>query len=161
MSMAMIDWIDRRLHNWARHHEGSLIGGLGYATVNLQAVGGSSGQCEVVIPTNQIEAEETEVAVRKLPRELQRTVELYYRRTASRKELASLLGCSLPTVDSRLSRAHRLLADMFNEEEAAQARIRAELRDTSLAALEARQQAEQRARAAVDGLRQAARKKQF
>lgn len=135
--MAMIDWVDRRLHNWARYREGGLDGGLGYARVNLMTVG-SGGPAVSVIPTNAMEANETGEAIKTLPADLVHTVELYYRRTANRKELASMLGCAQPTVDSRLTRAHRMLADWFNDRAAEQQRVRDDLERTTREARQAR-----------------------
>lgn len=112
--MAMIEEVDRRLHNWARWLSGGMSGALGYASLNLTGVrgGGADGP---VIPTNAIEASSTHDEVQRLSSELRRTVELYYLQTNSRAGLSLLLCCSVSTVDARLARAHRQLMDAFLE----------------------------------------------
>jgi DNA-directed RNA polymerase specialized sigma24 family protein len=131
--MAMIDWVDRRLHNWARWARGGNAGGLGYATVNLMAVssGASSG---AVIPTNACEASETHDEVMKLPSELRATLEMYYMVSEGRAQLAVRLCCAVATVDARLTRAHRLLADAFDTKARAHQALHDEMVRQTLAA---------------------------
>lgn len=119
--MAMIDWVDRRLHNWARWLavRGGGSGGLGYAAVKWGGPGGSSGADGPVIPVWSVEASATHDQVVKLPSELRRTVEVYYLETDSRARISIKLCCSVSTVDSRLTRAHRLLKEAFDEVERA------------------------------------------
>lgn len=125
--MAMIEEVDRRLHNWARWVSGGMAGGLGYASLDLTGVrgGGADG---AVIPTNAIEASATHDEVQRLSSELRRTVELYYQRTTSRAGLSLLLCCSVSTVDARLSRAHRQLMDAFLEADSRAAERAAQMR---------------------------------
>lgn len=113
--MAMIEWVDRRLHNWAMWVErgGSL--GLGYARLNLMAAPSDGAPAEAVIPCDAIEASETHDQVMRLPSELRRVVELYYTVTTSRAQLAVQMHCAVATVDARLGRAHRTLGDAFND----------------------------------------------
>lgn len=122
--MAMIEWVDRRLNNWARWKVsgGRSAGGLGFASLNWGSLGGASGAPgEAVIPTWSVEASETDSQVVLLPGELKRTVELYYLETESRAQLSVRLCCSVSTVDARLTRAHKMLSDAFNEIDAAAA----------------------------------------
>ena len=117
--MAMIEEIDRRLHNWARWLSGGMSGGLGYGrasiwdTVRVDC----ATSAEAVIPTNAVEASETHADVEALPLVLRDTVRLYYTRTQSRAGLAVLLGCAVATVDARLTRAHRVLMDVHMDRE--------------------------------------------
>lgn len=123
--MAMIDWVDRRLHNWARwlavRGRGmGAVGGLGYAAVKWGEPGGGSASGDgPVIPVWSVEASATHDQVVKLPSELRRTVEVYYLETDSRARISVKLCCSVSTVDARLTRAHRLLKEAFDQVERA------------------------------------------
>lgn len=111
----MLDDVDRRLQQWARWVVGGGAGGLGYASLNWESLGGRTGG-EAVIPTVAVEASADHDDVMRLPSELRRTVEVYYLGpTTSRVVLAAKLCCSTATVDARLTRAHRLLRDAFGE----------------------------------------------
>ena len=125
--MAMIEWVDQRLMNWARWRCRGYGGAMGYASVNLGAVR-TSGYAEAAVPMNACEAADTHEQVQKLAPELRRTVELYYLDTTSRVKLAAKLHCAYATVDARLSRAHRILSAAFTERSQAlqQAREQAE-----------------------------------
>lgn len=110
--MAMIDWVDRRLNNWARWVVGGGATGLGYAAMQWGSVG-SGGNPGAHIPTDAVEASETHDEVMRLPPELRRTMELRYLETENRAVLAAKLACAVATVDTRITRAHRMLADAF------------------------------------------------
>lgn len=114
--MAMIDWVDRRLNNWARWMSvrGGGSGGLGYASVNWTGMASTSSADGPVIPVWSVEASETNEQISKLPSELRRTLEVYYLETESRARISIKLCCSVSTVDARLTRAHRLLAAAFD-----------------------------------------------
>lgn len=126
VDMAMIEDIDRRLHNWARWLAGGMSGGLGYGRSsmwnNVQVDCGTA--VEAIIPTNAVEASETHEEVEKLPLVLRDTVRLYYTRTQSRAGLAILLNCAVATVDARLTRAHRVLQDAFMDRDEARRQVR-------------------------------------
>ena len=66
--MARIDWIEDRLNNWARWKLTRGTGGLGYASVNLAnpTLGVREPYAEAPIPTNAVEAGETDDAVNRL-----------------------------------------------------------------------------------------------
>lgn len=121
--MAMIDWVDRRLHNWARWSERGGVIGLGYASVNLERLGGCGGSTAgPVIPTNACEAAETHELVMRLPSELRATLQVYYHETQNRARISIKLCCAVATVDARLGRAHMLIARAIEDkEQAAQA----------------------------------------
>lgn len=117
--MAMIEEMDRRLHNWARWLAGGMSGGLGYGRVSIwnNVRVDCATSAEAVIPTNAVEASETHADVEALPLVLRDTIRLYYTRTQSRAGLAVLLGCAVATVDARLTRAHRVLMDAHMDRE--------------------------------------------
>lgn len=115
VDMAMLDDVDRRLHQWARWVAGGNAGGLGYASISYDGVRGASGDGPV-IPTIAVEASADHDDVMRLPSELRRTVEVYYLgTTANRAVIAVELACSVSTVDARLTRAHLMLRDAFAE----------------------------------------------
>ena len=114
--MAKIKWIDDRLVNWALWCERGSIGGLGYGHVMWGGVRGS-GNAGSVIPVNDMEASEIDEEVKRLDMDLQRLLRLYYFETETRTELAVRLGCAIATIDTRLTRAHKLLAAAIGERE--------------------------------------------
>ena len=115
VDMAMLDDVDRRLHQWARWVAGGNAGGLGYASISYDGLRGASGDGPV-IPTIAVEASADHDDVMSLPSELRRTVEVYYLgTTANRAVIAVELACSVSTVDARLTRAHLMLRDAFAE----------------------------------------------
>lgn len=122
--MAKLEWIDQRLQNWARWVHGGLAGGLGYSGMRWGAPTASSSDREAVIPTNAVEASETHDEVVKLTPELRQTVEVYYLGSGSRAQMCERLRCATATIDSRLTKAHRLLADVFSERQRRQASMR-------------------------------------
>lgn len=149
--MAMIDWVDRLLHNWARWLEGGQSDGLGYGSAsiwNKVRVDGEQRR-EAVIPTNACEASETHEDVKRLPLVLRDTVELYYTRTQNRAGLASLMGCALPTVDARLTKAHRLIAEMHSEREQKREAVRLNYESKTKAALDVQRSATDATRAVL------------
>lgn len=113
--MARIDWIEQRLQNWARWSLMRGSGVLGYSAVDLSdpTPGIRDPYAQAPIPTNEIEASETDDAVQRLPGDLKRTViEVYVGPGGLRQKLARLC-CAERTLHDRVDRAHRLLADHF------------------------------------------------
>lgn len=124
--MARIDWIETRLLNWARWRLTKGTGALGFAGVNfMKAMAGhGTRMAEAPIPTNAIEAGETDDAVNKLPPDLKVTLVAHYleefdlghkrRRVATMADRLRLLCCAKSTYHDRIDRAHRVLAEHFN-----------------------------------------------
>ncbi len=115
--MAKIKWIDDRLTNWALWCERGGIGGLGYGHVMWNNVPSGGGNAGSVVPVNDMEASEIDAEIKRLDKDLQRLLALYYQVTETRTELAVRLGCATATIDSRLTRAHKLLAAAIGERE--------------------------------------------
>lgn len=130
--MAKIDWIERRLQNWVRWRVAGGGGPLGYAQVKLgdaaAVVCDRRGYDDAPIPTNAIEAGETDDAVQRLPSELRATVLEVYLGTGGEAQHMARLCCARATMYARVDRAHRLLAEHFDarEQRAAAERKRVE-----------------------------------
>lgn len=135
--MARIESIETRLLNWARWRLTKGSGVLGFAAVNLQkaAIGVREPYAQAPVPTNAIEAGETDDAVSRLPPELRATVWVHYLEQSEVKRIgapglhkrarlpprlgtmAERLGylcCSKSTYHARIDRAHHALAEHFN-----------------------------------------------
>jgi hypothetical protein len=116
--MARIEWVDQRLTNWALWKIGSRAGGLGYATVNLQAppVDNPTGwDAQARIPVDDAEAAVTDEGVRTLPSELRRTVEVFYIDPGSVATKLKKLACERATLNARIETAHRKLSSWFGD----------------------------------------------
>lgn len=113
--MARIDWMHDRLLNWQRWMLMQGSGVLGYAAVNLsEPTGDRTPYAEAPIPTNAIEAGETNDAVQRLPSELKRTVIEYYTGKGGESDHLRVLCCAKATLHARLERADRLLVEHFS-----------------------------------------------
>lgn len=114
--MARVDWIERRLLNWARWKLNSGSGPLGYAGVDLSNPTPEvrDPYTEAPIPTLGVEASETDDAVQRLPSELKATVLEYYTGKGGLNDHLRRLVCAKATMYARLERADRLLAEHFN-----------------------------------------------
>jgi DNA-directed RNA polymerase specialized sigma24 family protein len=112
--MARIDWIEQQLQNWARWKLCSGSGVLGFASVDLaDADAGRDGYITATIPTVDCEASEMNDAIERLPSELKATVLEVYLGRGGMKDKARRLCCAPATIDQRIYRAHRMLADHF------------------------------------------------
>ena len=125
--MARIESIEHRLRNWARWRLSQGSGVLGYASVDLTHPIPSARDpyADAPVPTNEIEARQSDDLILKLPSQLRATVHVWYigpdellPRSAKRRptlnNLANrlkVLGCAEATVHERIDRAHRMLAD--------------------------------------------------
>ncbi len=121
--MARIGEIERRLENWSRWKQGGGLGGLGYASVQLNGESERARFREAVIPTVDCEAEETDRAVAGLESTLRRTVEVFYLEPEGYEAKARYLCIGVAGMYRRLERAHALLHNWFVE---LQAKRRAE-----------------------------------
>lgn len=111
-----IEDIERRLLNWARWKLGGTAGGLGFATVQLQAALSAREHVrEAVIPTSDAEASETDEAVRALDSTLRRTVEVVYLAGGGVRDKARRLACGEATLHSRVARAHSLIQSHLSD----------------------------------------------
>lgn len=113
--MPRIDWVEQRLQNWARWVLMQGSGALGFARVNLEdADMPREPWAEAPIPTNDVEASDTEEAVRKLnPPGLALTVREFYLGRGGIKDKCRRLCCGESTVYARIDQAHRQLADLL------------------------------------------------
>lgn len=124
--MARIDWIERRLLNWARWRLKAGSGAGGYAQVNLaNPTPGIRDPYEAApIPVLAIEASETDTAIGTLPAELRSTLVEHYTGRGATSDQLRRLGIAKATLYARLERADRLLADYFNARDDAARRER-------------------------------------
>jgi hypothetical protein len=114
--MARIEWVHFRLLNWSRWMLTQGMGPLGYAGVDLTDPTPSelAPYEQAPVPTNAIEASDTNEAVHKLPGELKATVLEHYTGKGTQADHVKRLVCSRATLYARIERAHRLLAEHFN-----------------------------------------------
>lgn len=112
--MARNEDMERRLLNWARWKLTNGAGLLGFAAVDLEEAGmPREPYADAPIPTSNIEASETDEAVKKLPSDLRATVETHYLSNATFALKLKRLCISKPALYLRIERAHRLLSDHF------------------------------------------------
>lgn len=128
--MARIDWVERRLLNWARWTTSRGAGNLGYAAVRLgSGVGTREAYREARIPLSDCEAEETARAVLALPSELRATVEAHYTLGATVDEQLRHLCIARPTLYARLERADARLARWLDDRQRERAAERARVEE--------------------------------
>lgn len=127
--MARDPEIERRLLNWARAKAGGGAGGLGYATVNLQAETNTRGYREATIPIDACEADVTDQAVKALTPELRHTVVEFYLRNKSARTIGLAERITEQAVYARIGKSHGELRTWFAQRErrAADERKRLEL----------------------------------
>lgn len=115
--MARIEWIEHRLLNWARWKLMHGMGPLGYASVDLSDPTPTQRDpyTEAPIPTNSIEAAETDDGIKALEPELRDTVAAWYLRRDGLAGALRQLGIGERALHQRIERAHRRLADWLND----------------------------------------------
>lgn len=113
--MARTEWVEFRLANWARWRLSQGSGVLGYAQVQLgdPTPTARDPYAATPVPTNAIEARETDDAVQLLPSELRATVFEFYLGRGGHEDHARRLCCSVRTMYRRLELADRALAEHF------------------------------------------------
>lgn len=112
--MARDEEIERRLQNWARWRLCCTGSPLGFAGVDLEnADMPRDPYAQAPIPTNDIEASETEEAVRQLPDELFQTLVVFYIGAGSQVKKARHLGITERGMRARVEQAHRYLSAYF------------------------------------------------
>ena len=118
--------MERRMLNWVRWREGACSIGLGYGSASIWTrikVDGQ-GYREAVIPTDAVEAEQTDRAVEALPAYLRATMHVYYLSDEPMERKALSLSCGVSTVHSRVADAHRRIAAWFADKQRADADYR-------------------------------------
>lgn len=92
-------------------------GALGFAAVSMsEANADRDGYIEAAIPISDVEAGETDAAVRRLnPPGLHLTVVEVYTGRGGIKDKAKRLCCAEATVHARIDQAHRQIAAQLNE----------------------------------------------
>jgi DNA-directed RNA polymerase specialized sigma24 family protein len=107
--MARIEHIRQRLENWARWSQERDAGGSGYPRVNILAkVGGTDNWGRNSIPTNSIEASETDDAVRSLQltrSHLYLTLTLHYAKGLPIHQVSTRLHKAESTIKRHLEEA--------------------------------------------------------
>lgn len=109
--------IERRLLNWVRAKAGGGSGGLGYATVNLQAETNSRGYREATIPIDACEADVTDQGVKALSPALRHAVVEYYLRNKSARTIGLAERITERAVHARIEKAHTELRAWFAQRE--------------------------------------------
>lgn len=118
--MARIDWVQRRLENWARWHATMNGGGLGFATqaVFLTEAVDCDGRQEARIPIDEVEAGVTHEGVEGLKLghgHLYETLRHIYLRGEGIKQTARIMRRAESTIKAQLAQADALLAAWFAE----------------------------------------------
>lgn len=110
--------IERRLQNWGRWKHGAGAGGLGYAKVRV-GLAAEHVDCDrdlgAVVPTINVEAEETDRAVQALASELRATCEVVYVLGGGMADKAHRLAVAEATVYARLKRARYNVSAWLSE----------------------------------------------
>ena len=115
--MARDEDMERRLQEWARWKLDANRSPLGFAGVDLAnaELPRDPYGAQAPIPTNDLEAAETDKAVMALPHELVETVHLHYVGAGSQAKKAAKLGVTERSMRDRVERAHRMLSRHFAE----------------------------------------------
>lgn len=120
MSKRVHEDIERRLLNWSRWKLTDGVGsglGLGYGRVGMwsSVVVDCGGRVESRVPTNAVEAGETDQAVEMLPVLLRDTVKVYWLTDHPVDVKARMLGCAVSTVHSRVREANVQLTALVGQ----------------------------------------------
>jgi len=107
--MARIPDIERRLLNWARWKDGDGSPRLGNGGV-WNGESARSGYREAIVPTSDVEASQTDMAVQSMVPELQQAVTIVYLRTGSIEKAAASVGVPISTIYRRVDLAHARIA---------------------------------------------------
>jgi Phage antitermination protein Q len=120
--MARIEWVRQRLENWARWSAQQDSGGLGYPKQTAFArLGGKGSRSETIIPTDSIEASQTDDAVKSLrfvQSDLYLVLTLHYAQALPRHLVAKRMSCSDRTIREKLDRADSAIARWFEDRKA-------------------------------------------
>ena len=112
--MARNEEMERRLLNWARWKLTNGAGLLGFASVDLEEAGmPREPYADAPIPSSNIEASETDEAVKRLPSDLRATVETHYLANVPMRVKVQRLCITERALYLRIERAHGLLCNHF------------------------------------------------
>lgn len=124
--MARIEWVKSRLENWARWSQQSESGALGYPKQSAFArMTPSGGRNESAVPTSDLEASETDDAVKSLQftqSHLYLVLSLTYAKGLPRHVVAKRMGRAESTVNKNLEDADRAIARWLEDKQAVAAK---------------------------------------
>ncbi len=117
--MARIEWVKQRLENWARWSQQTESGALGYPKQSAFArMGPSGGRNEGMVPVSDLEASETDDAVKSMQftqSHLYLVLLLTYARALPRHVVARRLCKAESTVSRNLEDADRVIARWLDD----------------------------------------------
>lgn len=118
--MARIDWVKRRLDNWALWRQRQEGGGLGFATQSsfLRERYDCDRYREANVPVDEVEASTTDLGVEGLKLghgHLHKTLHHIYIDNLGVKETARRMGRAESTIKAQLEQADALLARWFSD----------------------------------------------
>lgn len=126
--MARIEWVKQRLENWARWSQQSESGALGYPKQSAFArMGPSGGRNEGMVPVSDLEASETDDAVKSMQftqSHLYLVLLLTYARALPRHVVARRLCKAESTVSRNLEDADRVIARWLDDKQIARAAVK-------------------------------------
>lgn len=130
--MARIDWVKRRLENWATWHAKASIGGVGFSSRSVLLAEPRGSAFDTWVPVIETEAEETHRAVESLrdgKSHLHRALELYYLKNKSHQQMAVAMAKAESTIKAYFDQADVAIAHWLED----QAEQRRQRRATPLA----------------------------
>lgn len=123
--MARIEWVKQRLENWGRWSQQTAAGALGYPRQTTFArLSPSSGRSEGVVPVADLEASETDAAVKSLQftqSHLYMALWLTYAKGFPRHLVARRMARAESTINRNLEDADRAIARWLDDKREAQA----------------------------------------
>lgn len=129
--MARIEWVKRRLENWATWHAKASIGGVGFSSRSVLLAEPRGSAFDTWVPVIESEAEETHQAVESLREgksHLHRALELFYLKNKSHAQIATAMAKADSTVKAYFDQADVAIAHWLE----GQAEERRRKRATSL-----------------------------
>ncbi len=125
VTMARIEWVKQRLENWARWSQQSASGALGYPRQTAFArLSPSSGRNDGIVPVADLEASETDAAVKSLQfsqSHLYMALLLTYAKGMPRHLVARRMARAESTISRNLEDADRAIARWLDDKREAQA----------------------------------------
>ena len=119
--MARIEWIKHRLENWARWSQQSASGALGYPKQTAFArLAPSGGRNEASVPVSDLEASETDDAVKSLQftqSHLYMALTLTYAKGLPCYQVAKRMGRAESTVKRNLEDGDRAIARWLDDKQ--------------------------------------------
>lgn len=122
--MARLEWVRQKLENWSRWCAQGDSGGLGYPRQSaFVRLGVSGGRPESFVPTDSLDASETDAAVAGLKLghpDLHEVLTLHYAKNLDRAQVAKRMGRTERTIIKKLEDADYAVARWFEDKRAAQ-----------------------------------------